>query len=64
MTITLAGVFWWLVVFAFISVIYDLHTYEDRQTQWEREHPGAVYIRHYKRLERQSKRARRLRGEL
>lgn len=32
------------------SVCHDLLSYSRRQDEWERAHPGATYIPHYKRL--------------
>ena len=33
-------------------VIYDSYTYADRQSKWEKGHPGKTYIPRYKRLMR------------
>lgn len=46
------------------SIGWDLFTYEQRQTKWEREHPGATYIPGYKRTLRQSERLKRKNGVL
>jgi len=45
------------------SVTYDLRTYRERQAAWERDHPGQVYVCHYRRLQRQSRRHRRKQGD-
>lgn len=60
---------WSLAVFLYIvwltcSVCWDLYSYEDRQKRWERAHPGATYIRGYRRFEKQSDKLRRMGGML
>ncbi len=53
------------IVFAPIfSVWWDAFTYTDRQDKWEKAHPGATYIRGYRKFEKQSRKARRLGGEV
>lgn len=39
----------WTVFAAAGSVCYDFGTHTRRQNEWEHAHPGATYIRHYKR---------------
>lgn len=41
-----------------ISVGNDFATYSTRQDEWEREHPGATYIRGYRRLSEAEREAR------
>lgn len=46
------------------SVVYDIFTYEDRQTKWERAHPGSTYIRGYRKFEKASARAEKAKGQV
>lgn len=46
------------------SVFLDLFNYEDRQAKWEKEHPGATYMRGYRKLERKTDKARKKMGEV
>lgn len=50
MTITLA--IYLICAIVGISVGHDLYGYSDRQTKWEREHPGQTYTRGYKKLQK------------
>lgn len=54
----------WLALAAMASAAYDIYTYEDRQTKWEYAHPGATYIRNYRKVMRKAERARRMKGEV
>lgn len=57
-------ILFWTISIVTISVVYDFASYPARQDRWEREHPGATYIRHYRRFEKQSAKARKLGGEV
>lgn len=37
---------------ATISVLTDIVTYTDRQDRWESEHPGARYVRGYRKMKK------------
>ena len=54
----------WLFLATIASVCYDVYTYETRQDKWEKAHPGATYIRNYRKFEKESLKARRMGGEV
>lgn len=55
----LASIVVWLVVVTIGSVVWDFMTYEQRQFEWEKAHPGATYQPGYPRKMRKAQRARR-----
>lgn len=46
----LSSLLMWSILIAAVSVGADYITYEDRQTKWERAHPGQNYIRGYRKI--------------
>lgn len=42
----------WLVAAALVSTLFDLTWYSTRQDNWEKKHPGKVYIRNYRKLKK------------
>lgn len=53
-----------LFLAAFFSSAWDVYTYEQRQDAWEKAHPGSTYIRNYRKLMKQTDKARRMGGEV
>lgn len=48
----------WTLFALMISIVWDVYTYDKRQDDWEREHPGATYIRGYRKLTATERKAR------